>query len=303
MPLRSLEAASNAMAAGQLDARVRRRTDDEFGRVATAFNAMAEEVERSHLELRAANDELKQLDRAKDDFFSVVSHELRTPLTVILGFGRLLESGMAGAITERQQQYLVKVVNAADRMLVMVNDLLDFAKIQHGKLSLTRREADYATVIQEVVASMRPLADEKGLALTAEVALPGSVVIDSERISQVLGNLVGNALKFTPAGGELSVRAFVRDLQVVTLVTDSGPGIASKDHVKLFQRFSQVDMSSTRQIGGAGLGLSICRALVEAHGGQIGVISELGQGSTFWFTLPLAAEADAPAEDPEQIQA
>jgi signal transduction histidine kinase len=163
------------------------------------------------------------------------------------------------------------------------------AKIQAGRFELCARPTPYWPLLEEVLATLRPLADQRGLALEALLEVEVSPVMDGSRIVQVLTNLVGNAIKFTPRGGRVTLRAFVRDGALVTQVMDTGVGIEAADVPKLFQRFSQLDMSATRQSGGTGLGLSISKALVEAHGGQIGVLSEVGHGSTFWFTLPLEA--------------
>jgi signal transduction histidine kinase len=231
--------------------------------------------------------ELRQADRAKDEFLSVISHELRTPLNFIMGFGSILEDEIAGPLNGSQREYVGKIMNGADRMLVLVNDLLDFAKLQAGKFTLTPTRTPYAAIVDEAIATIRPLAAQKRLALDAQVAVPEPVCLDGKRVGQVLSNLLSNAIKFTPDGGSVRVKAFVKDGAVVTEVTDTGIGIAPEDVSKLFTRFKQLDMSATRQAGGTGLGLSIAKALVEAHGGAIAVRSAPQVGSTFSFTLPL----------------
>jgi signal transduction histidine kinase len=285
-PLAELEAASRAIAAGQLDVRVTTHRDDEFGAVGSAFNTMADQVQTSLGELTAANQELVRVDAYKDEFLSMVSHELRTPLSFIKGFAGVLAGELAGPLNIEQGDYVKNIQTGADRMLYLVNDLLDLATIQAGKLKLHPEPMPVGPVIAEVLASMRPLADEKGLELTDLGADDLVLPLDRPRVIQVLTNLVANAIKFTPAGGRVVVKAGVVGERVRIEVCDTGQGIPAAEMLKLFQRFSQIDMSVTRRSGGTGLGLSICKALVEAHGGVIGAQSEPDRGSTFWFELP-----------------
>jgi PAS domain S-box-containing protein len=248
----------------------------------------AEKERRTQSELR----ELRVLDQYKDEFLSVISHELRTPLNFIMGFASLLDDEAGGALNDRQHEFVDKILNGADRMLILVNDLLDVAKIKAGRLDLAPVPTPYQPLVDEVLATMKPLADDRGLTLTKDVAIDVLPCLDATRVIQVLTNLVNNAIKFTPPGGVVSVKAHLSDGELVTQVTDSGVGIAPDDIPKLFERFRQLDMSSTRAAGGTGLGLAISKALVEGHGGQIGVLSELGRGSTFWFSLPVDCGED-----------
>jgi signal transduction histidine kinase len=287
-PLAELEAASRAIAGGQMDVRVATHRDDEFGAVGRAFNTMAGEVQASLTRLTAANEQLVRVDRYKDEFLSIVSHELRTPLSFIKGFAGVLATEMAGPLTAEQRAYVSNIVAGADRMLFLVNDLLDLATIQAGKLTLAIEPRPIQPLVDEVLATMQPLAAEKGITLTGEAPAEPPVPLDHQRILQVLTNLVANAIKFTPPRGAVSIAACFAQGRLRVEVTDTGVGIAPEDLPKLFQRFSQLDMSVTRKAGGTGLGLSISKALVEAHGGTIGVTSEQGQGSTFWFELPSA---------------
>jgi signal transduction histidine kinase len=245
-----------------------------------------EVVERTQ-ELQAANERLRQTDRYKDEFLSVISHELRTPLNFITGFASILDDEIDGPLNERQHQHLNKILSGSERMLHLVNDLLDFAKLQAGKFELAPAPTPYAPLVEEVASALRPLADHKHVKLQLQVDVPGAPVLDESRVVQVLTNLISNAIKFTAPEGTILIRAAAKDGWLLTEVTDSGVGIAEMDLPKLFNRFRQLDMSTTREAGGTGLGLAISKALVEAHGGEIGVKSQVGEGSTFWFRLPL----------------
>lgn len=286
-PLKSLEAASNAMGEGALDARVPALRADEFGRVAEAFNAMASRVEDAVLRLREANEELRRLDRHKDEFLSIVSHELRTPLNAMRGFASLMANGMAGEMSVLQRTYASNVVQSADRMERLVNDLLDLASLRLDKLPLDPAPTDYRMLVDDVMTTLAPLVAEKGQTLTLTMGGDAMPVVDYDAIARVLVNLVANAVKFTPTGGHLTIDVHTEKNELVTNVTDTGIGIAEADFGLLFQPFSQVDMGPARTAGGTGLGLSISKALIEAHGGTIGLVSGSGAGSTFWFRLPL----------------
>ena len=245
---------------------------------------------------------LEELDRYKDEFLSVISHEMRTPLNFIMGFASLIDEGLAGPISPAHKQYVGRIMAGAERMLALVNDLLDYAKLRAGKVELVRSEVAYAPLVDEVIATLAPLAAPRGLTLRAEVDVPVPLRADGIRVIQVVSNLVGNAIKFC-TDGSITVRARLEGDAVLTEVADTGPGIAPEDMPRLFNRFQQLDMGETRAAGGTGLGLAIVKELVEAHGGAVGVTSRLGEGSTFWFTLPLspaacARQADAAVTDP-----
>jgi signal transduction histidine kinase len=239
-------------------------------------------------ELRETNAQLREADRYKDEFLSVISHELRTPLNFITGFASVLADEVSGPLNPPQRAQMANILNGADRMLLLVNDLLDFAKLHSGKFELAPEPTPYGPLVHEAIALMAPIAEQKGVMLTAgEVASP-VLPCDGGRVIQVLTNLLSNAIKFTEPGGRVTVRAALRGDEVVTEVADTGCGIAAIDQPKLFHRFQQLEMGSTRKAGGTGLGLAISKALVEAHHGTIGVASTLGQGATFWYALPLA---------------
>lgn len=237
-------------------------------------------------------EELKKVDRMKDQFLSILSHELRTPINAIMGFSSILDDGLAGDLTAEQQKYIQKVLTAADYLLTLVTDLLDMSRIQAGRFTLSRRPLALAGVVDDVVLTLAPAVAAKGLALRTHVGLElPAVLADEHRVAQVLASLLGNAIKFTAPGGSIQLRAAVDGKFLRCELADSGAGLSQAQCETLFKLFSQNDMTATRALGGTGLGLTISKALVEAHGGTIGVQSELGVGSTFWFTLPLAAFA------------
>ncbi|RMF28194.1 MAG: response regulator, partial [Chloroflexi bacterium] len=242
-----------------------------------------------------------EAERAKSEFVSTVSHELRTPMTSIKGYADLLLLGTAGRLTEAQERFLRIIKSNADRLSDLVNDLLDIGRIDSGRIELERQAISVAGVVEQVMESLRRKAEEKGLRLRSQVApdLP-PVWGDSARIIQVLTNLVSNAYQYTPPGGEITVEAERQGEMVLIRVRDTGIGIAPQDQEKIFDRFFRADHPLVQEIRGTGLGLSIVKSLVEMHGGEIWVESELGQGSTFSFTLPIAQEGEAPPPAPPE---
>lgn len=260
---------------------------DEEG---STFLLVGNDISKQHETDRLQREQIRQLqelDRMKSSFVSNVSHELRTPLTTIMGFSEFLQEELAGPLNDEQLTFVRQIETAAERLQHLVNDLLDFSRLETGRYKLNLGEADLVERIHAVLDSLRPQIQRAGLSLEAELpSQPLVIEMDSNRIGQVLANLLGNAIKFTAPGGKISLAVLDLQAQVRLEVRDNGIGIAAEDMPKLFQKFYQVDASNTRERGGAGLGLSICKALVEAHGGQIGVESELGKGSVFWFTLP-----------------
>jgi PAS domain S-box-containing protein len=249
---------------------------------------VTDRVERERLQ-RDQIARLQQLDKLKDQFVSMLSHELRTPIHTILGMATILEDELAGPLTEEQGQYLGRMIRVTEGLLSLVNDLLDMSLIQSGQFVISPRPIGLPEVISGVLANLAPLAQEKHQTLTDDT--PADLPLldaDEQRIGQVLANLVGNAIKFTPEGGHITVSARQEGDRVRCEVRDDGPGIAVEDLPRLFKRFALLDPSNTRPTRGTGLGLVISKSLVEAHGGTIGVESEKGRGSTFWFSLPLS---------------
>jgi signal transduction histidine kinase len=257
---------------------------------------IAAEVQDRTAELRAANEQLRQMDRMKDQFLSTVSHELRTPLTAIQGYGEFLEDEIDGRLAPGHHVFVRGIMDAVAHMTVKVDDLLDLARITTGSLRFEFGVFGYDEVLARVEGLMRPILTSRGQTLVLnhppELALTG----DARRIQQVLVNLVNNASKFSPDGAELVVSVHDSGDTVVTSVTDPGVGIPDSQRERIFQAFYQVDGSTTREHEGIGLGLAITRSLVEAHGGRIEVESTLGVGSRFTFTLPKERDLALPLE-------
>ncbi|MGD2143731.1 MAG: ATP-binding protein [Anaerolineae bacterium] len=254
------------------------------------------ELQQANEELGEANERLRELDRMKSRFVSIVSHELRTPLGAIQGFAEMLQAGIYGALSAKQEDGLRRIEKNTRKLLNIVNDLLDQARIEAGELSLHPVPFSPAYLVQDLWSTIGVLAEKKGLALTTEVAedVPNSLHGDVERLHQVLVNLVNNAIKFTHEGG-VHVRIRGPDGDYASHwameISDTGPGIPEKDQELVFSPFRRVDDSVTREHTGVGLGLSIVKQLVELMDGEIMLESALGHGSTFTVVFPLN-EAD-----------
>jgi PAS domain S-box-containing protein len=242
----------------------------------------------------------REVDRMKTEFVSLVSHELRTPLTSIKGFTQMVLDGDAGEINEEMREFLGIVLSNADRLVALVNDLLDLSRIESGRIQLKSETVDLDEVVQTVASTMRQKLKEKQQSLAVTVDPAATYVTgDKDKLVQVLTNYVSNAHKYTQAGGDIRVAIRQQGDFASVTVSDNGYGIAPEDQARLFARFYRVDNAMTREVGGTGLGLSIVKQLIELQGGQVGVQSVLGAGSTFTFTVPLASE---PAEIPEPAQ-
>lgn len=252
-------------------------------------------------ELRNAVEDLRQSNRYKDEFLAVISHELRTPLGAMIAYAASLEDGVAGPLTEDQLRMVNHISLGGERMMGLVSNLLDMSLLAAGKIRMAFRAENFEPLVAQALDSVRPLAEEKHIAITTELHVPDPVELDDRRTVQVLTNLVQNALKFTEPGGKVAIKAFLREGQVVTEVSDTGIGISQDDQPRLFKRFKQLDMSATREVGGSGLGLSLAKALVEAQGGQIGVRSAPGVGSTFWFALPEHHQPGGASGEPPRV--
>ncbi len=240
-------------------------------------------------ELKRQNQALIELDQRKTELLHSVSHELRAPLTTIQGYAEFLEDNLGGELTPEQAAFVREIKRSVDRLKQHVDDLLDFSLLEAGTFAPHLQMADLNTVIRNVVTGEAPAARDANCELDLELAphLP-PVLMDPRRIEQVVFNLIGNAIKFSARGGVIRIRTRLNGDLVLCEVEDSGIGIAKSEIPLLFERFMQLD--GGRRLGvGAGLGLNISKKLIEAHHGQLGIRSTLGEGSTFWFTLSLAA--------------
>ncbi len=235
-----------------------------------------------------------EAERAKSEFVSTVSHELRTPMTSIKGYADLLLMGAVGSLTGEQERFLTIIKSNTDRLTLLVNDLLDISRIESGRLILTPRVVRVEDLIAQVITTMGARAAERELELCSELSsvLP-EIFVDPDRVIQILTNLVGNACRYTPSGGEIVVSASAHAGEIQVSVRDTGIGISEEDQQRLFSRFFRSDDPTVQEAPGTGLGLSITKSLVEMHGGQIWVESELGHGSAFTFSLPTAQAWEA----------
>jgi two-component system, NtrC family, sensor histidine kinase GlrK len=245
----------------------------EVAELAGAFNRMC--------------DKLSRVEKMKSDFFSAMSHELRTPLTSIKEGIGLLQEGAAGPTTGKQERLLRILSEETRRVISLVNSLLDLSKMEEGMMTYDFRIADLPPLVHEVVTEMGPLIEAKKIGLRADLgnAIP-SLKLDRERILQAIRNLVGNAVKFTPEGGEICVTAASRNGGVTLEVRDTGPGIPKESLSAVFEKFHQLPAGSSNWAKGTGLGLALVKQIITAHGGRVWAESEPGQGSTFIFVLP-----------------
>jgi signal transduction histidine kinase len=239
-------------------------------------------------QIRAQNEDLRKHDRMKDDFVASVSHELRTPLTSIRGYLELLTSGEVGELNEEQERFLSVVDRNADRLLHVVGDLLFVSQVEAGIISLEKSPFELIGLLTEAVDAALPAAEAKDIAIQLNADHVAEVDADRARLAQVFDNLISNAIKFTPPGGRIDVRAVGRHDHVHIEIADSGMGISAEDQPRLFRRFFRTSTANEQAIQGTGLGLAIVKAIVDGHGGRVTVESEVGSGTTFCVELPLA---------------
>ncbi|HEV2349596.1 MAG TPA: response regulator [Terriglobia bacterium] len=253
-------------------------------------------------ERKEAEEARREVERMKNEFVSVVSHELRTPLTSIRGSLGLLAAGRMGQLSAQAQRMVGIAVSNTDRLVRLVNNILDIERLESGQIKLDKQMCDVATLMSAAADVMRPMAEKAGISLSVTPE-PAQLWADPDRITQVITNLLSNAIKYSPHKGTVWLSAELRDSEILFVVKDQGRGIPSDKLESIFHRFQQVDTSDAREKGGTGLGLAICLSIAQQHGGNVWVKSKLGEGSSFFFTVPGAQEKKEESSRPEVVPA
>ena len=312
-PIRQLRALATNVSEGNLDARSAIKSGDEYERLSESFNHMLDVLQEAQEKLRQANEqldakiaqlsdrniELFKANKVKSEFLANMSHEFRTPLNAILGFAELLREKPKKK-SDKSRRYAENIITSGRSLLNMINDLLDLAKAEAGKMVLRVNQTSIQELCDGLVAFFSPLTEQKMIKLRVKVKKNVPIVqTDSGKVQQILYNLLSNAIKFTPEKGKIEVSAGMIDEKMVRIsVSDSGPGVSQEDREKIFEKFRQVDGSITREGNGTGLGLAICKQLAELLAGNISLESEAGKGATFHLDIPvvLAVEHTVTAE-------
>ena len=280
-PLKKIGLRFDEIGAGNFSRHAEVANRDELGALAANLNRMSDELGHLYRAIETAN-------QHKSEFLANMSHELRTPLNAILGFSEVLGERYFGELNDKQDEYVRDIRGSGEHLLSLINDILDLSKIEAGKMELELSEFDLPGALQSVVSLVRERAQRHGIALKIDLASGlGAIRADERKLKQIMLNLLSNAVKFTPDGGAITVVAKPIGQMVEVAVTDTGAGIAPEDLPVVFEEFKQVGSDSARKAEGTGLGLPLAKRLVELHGGEIGVESEPGAGSTFRFTLPV----------------
>lgn len=307
-PIRQLRALANNVAEGNLDIRSSIATADEYERLSEAFNHMLDNLQIAQERLREANRqldaklaelserniELYRANKLKSEFLANMSHEFRTPLNAILGFAQVLREKPGLLRRDKGQRYAENIISSGNSLLSMINDLLDLAKVQAGKMELHIERVSLSQLCDSLVSAFSLLARKKKIKIRTQIAPDVPLVVtDGGKVQQVLYNFLSNAVKFTPVRGSIEIRADMLDAETVRIaVSDTGCGIAESDRAAIFEKFRQVDGSLTRETPGSGLGLAISKELAEMLAGTIGLESEIGVGSTFWLDIPAVLSAE-----------
>ncbi len=305
-PVRVLQETAQKVSEGDLNIRSDINTGDEFQQLSETFNEMLTNLKMSADQLRAANKSLDlklgqlaetnsalyESNRLKSEFLANVSHELRTPLNSILGFADLLKDSPA-ATEAKASRYLQNILTSGRNLLDLINDLLDLAKIEAGRMEIRSEPLSLSDLFEGLTSVLKPLIESKKLTITTSVAMGVPIIhTDPAKLQQVLYNFLSNAIKFSPRGEKIELKAECEGGDSIRIsVGDRGPGIARDKHQVIFEKFRQADASVTREHSGTGLGLAISKELTTLLGGHIGLRSEVGSGSTFWIVLPLKNEA------------
>jgi signal transduction histidine kinase len=284
-PLKEIQRATTELEKGNFNVRINLTGEDEFATLSDTFNHSAQA-------LAAMEEERRRLDQAKSEFLSITSHELRTPITPLKAQIQMLLHEYFGPLTEKQRASLDIVLRNAERLDRIIEDFLEVSRIESARLKFAFKPNDPKDIIRETVGLMQGFAEEKHIKINTETGELPIIELDPDRVCQVLRNLLHNAVKFSQDNGIITVRADQREGFIQFSIEDHGVGLSDEDQVRVFEPFYQVEKSVNRKYGGTGLGLTICRGIVESQNGKIWVESKLGVGSTFHFTIPLTPVRD-----------
>jgi len=308
LPLLKLREMAIKISEGDFKQKIEIVSQDELGELAKAFNIMSDRLQKRDREILEANqqlasnyqklktayehlkelDQLKELNRLKSEFISIAAHELRTPLTALKAHVEIFIKGQHGSLGERQKRALEIIDRSVNRLTNFVNDLVDLTRLEKGELKLEKKPVELDKILAEVTQEALPVLKESNLNLSVNIPKNLPMIIgDSQRLYQVFGNLVNNAIKFTPDGGKISILARQRDEMIEVSVSDNGLGISPDELPKLFTPFYQIKEAPIRGFKGVGLGLVIAKKIVEDHKGKIEVSSAPGKGSTFTCMFPI----------------
>ena len=279
-PIKQLYNATKEMEQGNYDVRININTKDEFQELGEAFN-------KAILHLGKMREEREEIDRAKSEFLSITSHELRSPITPMKAQLQMLEQGYFGKLKKEQIESLAIVIRNADRLDRIISDFLEISRIETARLKFDFRKINLAETIQDTVKFMQGFAKEKQIQLNVKIGRLPTIEADPDRISQVIRNLINNAIKFSEPKSKIEINAEKQDNQILLSVRDHGCGLSPADQIRVFEPFYQVEGHLRRKHGGFGLGLAICRGIVECQKGKIWVESKPGEGCKFNFTVPL----------------
>ena len=278
-PIRELHKATTELEKGNFNVRTNITTNDELGELSRAFN-------KSAIALGIMEEEHKQLEKTKSEFFSMTSHELRTPITPLKVQLQMLYKQYYGKLTTKQRETLMNILKNTERLNKIIEDFLEISRIESARLKFIFKKTDVRETVYETINLMEGFAKEKNIQFTTEFSKLPDINADPDRISQVLKNIIHNAIKFSPNGGKIEISAQLKKDFIQFSIKDYGKGMSPRDQIRVFEPFYQVDAGS-KEFGGTGLGLAICRGIVEAQKGKIWIQSIEGQGSTFYFTIPL----------------
>ena len=278
-PVRELHKATTELEKGNFNVRTNITTNDELGELSRAFN-------KSAIALGIMDEEHKQLEKTKSEFFSMTSHELRTPITPLKVQLQMLYKQYYGKLTTKQRETLMNILKNTERLNKIIEDFLEISRIESARLKFVFKKTDIRETVYETLNLMEGFAKEKNIQFSTDIGKLPAINADPDRISQVLKNIIHNAIKFSPNNGKIEIFTQMKKDFIQFSIKDYGKGMSPKDQIRVFEPFYQVNVTS-KEFGGTGLGLAICRGIIEAQKGKIWIQSIEGEGSTFYFTVPL----------------